>query len=227
MYNYYECVCSCLIITCMCDSLSLSLFLSLSLSLSLSPSLSLSAWLYQHPSPWQAASPHRHWYVLQWSHQKWVKTLSAKKHILPSNSTTHNMYYGTVLLLSTYMYIWMEALVQFGCYQHRYEWKGLWCSSTVPATINTDISAYVKAPIIIMISLELSCTCTCTCTCTLFFFSFCFCFSPWACVSFGGPPEGQHESQCHQGALLSHRHLDQASHPGRVLQFHLCPPCKC
>ena len=22
-------------------------------------------------------------------------------------------------------------LVQFGCYQHRYEWKGLWCSSTV------------------------------------------------------------------------------------------------
>ena len=23
------------------------------------------------------------------------------------------------------------ALVQFGCYQHRYEWKGLWCSSTV------------------------------------------------------------------------------------------------
>ena len=23
------------------------------------------------------------------------------------------------------------ALVQFGCCQHRYEWKGLWCSSTV------------------------------------------------------------------------------------------------
>ena len=23
------------------------------------------------------------------------------------------------------------ALVQFGCYQHRYEWKGLWCSSRV------------------------------------------------------------------------------------------------
>ena len=23
------------------------------------------------------------------------------------------------------------ALVPFGCYQHRYEWKGLWCSSTV------------------------------------------------------------------------------------------------
>ena len=23
------------------------------------------------------------------------------------------------------------ALVQFGCYQHRYEWKDLWCSSTV------------------------------------------------------------------------------------------------
>ena len=23
------------------------------------------------------------------------------------------------------------ALVQFGCYQHRYEWKGLWCSSVV------------------------------------------------------------------------------------------------
>ena len=22
------------------------------------------------------------------------------------------------------------ALVQFGCYQHRHEWKGLWCSST-------------------------------------------------------------------------------------------------
>ena len=24
------------------------------------------------------------------------------------------------------------ALVQFGCCQHRYEWKGLWYSSTVP-----------------------------------------------------------------------------------------------
>ena len=23
------------------------------------------------------------------------------------------------------------VLVQFGCYQHRYEWKGLWCSCTV------------------------------------------------------------------------------------------------
>ena len=23
------------------------------------------------------------------------------------------------------------ALVQFGCYQHRYEWRDLWCSSTV------------------------------------------------------------------------------------------------
>ena len=23
------------------------------------------------------------------------------------------------------------TLVQFGCYQHRYEWKDLWCSSTV------------------------------------------------------------------------------------------------
>ena len=23
------------------------------------------------------------------------------------------------------------ALVQFGCYQHRYEWEDLWCSYTV------------------------------------------------------------------------------------------------
>ena len=40
----------------------------------------------------------------------------------------------TVWLLSAQ--IWMGrrtygALVQFGCYQHRCEWKGLWCSSTV------------------------------------------------------------------------------------------------
>ena len=23
------------------------------------------------------------------------------------------------------------ALVRLGCYQHRYEWKGLWCSSII------------------------------------------------------------------------------------------------
>ena len=36
------------------------------------------------------------------------------------------------------------ALVQFGCYQHRYEWKVLWCSSTVR----------------LLSSLEVTCTCT-------------------------------------------------------------------
>ena len=30
------------------------------------------------------------------------------------------------------------ALVQFGCYQHRYKWQGLWCSSTVRLLLNSD-----------------------------------------------------------------------------------------
>ena len=30
------------------------------------------------------------------------------------------------------------ALVQFGCYQHRCEWKGLWCSSTVQLLLSTQ-----------------------------------------------------------------------------------------
>ena len=34
-------------------------------------------------------------------------------------------------LLLEYDDLQWGALVQFGCYQHRYEWKGLWCSSTV------------------------------------------------------------------------------------------------
>ena len=31
--------------------------------------------------------------------------------------------------------------VQFGCYQYRCDWKGLWCSSSL-AAINTDMSEY-------------------------------------------------------------------------------------
>ena len=60
------------------------------------------------------------------------------------------------------------ALVQFGCYQHRYEWaKDLWCSSTVQllstqiymegsvllyyssAAINTDMNEWRMLPFIL------------------------------------------------------------------------------
>ena len=45
--------------------------------------------------------------------------------------------YGTLVQFGCYQlqhrYEWKiyGALVQFGCYHHRYEWKDLWCSSTV------------------------------------------------------------------------------------------------
>ena len=41
--------------------------------------------------------------------------------------------------LYEHMYMWCS--VQFGCYQHKYEWKGLWCSSTDSlAAINTNVN---------------------------------------------------------------------------------------
>ena len=51
------------------------------------------------------------------------------------------------------------ALVQFGCYQHRYECKGLdlWCSSTVwLLSTQTQVNVLIKSPIHIRLSLELS-----------------------------------------------------------------------
>ena len=67
-------------------------------------------------------------------------------------------YSSTVRLLSTQEWMgWRDALVQFGCYQHRYEWKGLWCSSTVQL-LSTQTWVNTKAPSIIRLSLKLSCS---------------------------------------------------------------------
>ena len=52
------------------------------------------------------------------------------------------------------------ALVQFGCYQHRYELNGLWCSSIVWLhSINTRVHEGInaKASSIILLSLKLTC----------------------------------------------------------------------
>ena len=51
-----------------------------------------------------------------------------------THTRTHNIM--CMLSMGDILYTDMNgkiygALVQFSCYQHRYEWKGLWCSSTV------------------------------------------------------------------------------------------------
>ena len=48
------------------------------------------------------------------------------------------------------------TLVQLGCYQHIYEWKGLWCSSTV-WLLSTPTKVNVLHPIHIRLGLELLC----------------------------------------------------------------------
>ena len=45
-------------------------------------------------------------------------------------------------------FFWYIIIVQFGCYQHRCEWKVLWCSSTV-WLLSTQTWANVKAPSIL------------------------------------------------------------------------------
>ena len=53
-----------------------------------------------------------------------------------------------------YMY---GTLVQFGCYQHRYEYKGLWCSSTVwllSTQTYTQVNEFKPHLLYIRLSLE-------------------------------------------------------------------------
>ena len=62
------------------------------------------------------------------SRRSWVRSLVATLFFF-SNVDLNNEGSSTVQLLSTQ--IWMKericgALVQFGCCQHRYKWKGLW-----------------------------------------------------------------------------------------------------
>ena len=52
-------------------------------------------------------------------------------------------------LYCTSVYVYVCVLAQFGCYQHRYEWKGLCCSSTV-WLLSTQTWVNVKAPSILL-----------------------------------------------------------------------------
>ena len=78
-------------------------------------------------------------------------------------NTALDVYICHKLFSSKHVQMWIGwricgALVQFGCYQHKYEWKGLWCSSTV-RLLSTQTWVNAKAlSIIIRISLEVSCT---------------------------------------------------------------------
>ena len=103
--------------------------------------------------------------VTKWSFQKegWTMTLQSSCLLWASWISAHILHAGTDHQLCS-QYLVREELqlsyptsylvhnctpvVQFSCYQHRYEWKGLWCSSTV-RLLSTQIWMDVKAPSIL------------------------------------------------------------------------------